>query len=827
MASERLIAGIDAGVHPEGIHRLAVPVAIALVAGIAVGACRPGQTAWVGIALILCGTRLVRNIRAGRSGLCSPILFIALLGYLSIQPWVIDVVPDHHVSRFVGDRTWRISGVIAERPNLAHGRWRFLLEADGLKSGGEHHPVSGRLLVSGRGDWLGAGRGDRVIFSGRLRRIRGFANPGGFDYERYMALQAVRVSAYARRNTLKVVAETSSDTWRGKLDVYRKRLGTMLDQALNDYPPQTVQLLHALLLGDRDQVSPQIRQAFNRAGVSHVLAISGLHIGMVATVSFVMVKWLLTWIPLMLRHAWTRKGAALAGFGAVLGYGLLAGLSPSTQRAMIMVSLFLVTYWVGRRYDWLNTLAVAALVILWLYPPALLSISFQLSFSAVLAILIGLSAIPGFSPDSESPWYGRLFRRLVSFVWVSLLAVGGTLPLVLYYFNQASIAGPVVNLFVVPLVGMVIVPAGLAGVAAAAINASLAAFLWHIAAITMDGVRMIVQWSAQLPWASVQTVTPTGLEICLYYLLAAVLVGWKRIPRPRTVLAVIVILGFLDAGYWIHQRFGRQDLRVTVIDVGQGTANLIQFPGGATALIDGGGFSDSTTFDVGARVVGPLLWRLKIATVDLVVLSHADSDHLNGLLYILEHFHVKEVWTNGEASSSQAFRQWRHLIGTLPVRHPDWQTLPTNEVCRGVRIRILAPPRDFRRRRTRESWRDLNNDSLVLQLKYRDVSFLFTGDIRAAAEKDLVSRLGAATLLSTVLIVPHHGSRHSSTTPFLRAIQPKEALISTGWHNRFGFPHADVIRRLQRVGARIWCTAGSGAIRVVTDGNDYHIKTCR
>jgi competence protein ComEC len=827
MSSECPIAGFDTGVHPDGIHRLAVPVAMALIAGIALGACKPGQTAWVWGALILSGAWLVRNIRVGRWGLNSAVLFIALAGYLSIQPWVINGLPDHHVSRFVGDRTWRISGVIAERPSLAHGRWRFLLEADNLKFGGGHYPVSGRMVVSGRGDWPGAGRGDRVAFRGRLRRIRGFANPGGFDYERYMALRAVRVRVYARRGTLKVVAGAGSVTWRGRLDACRTRLGAMLDQTLKDYPQQTVQLLHAVLLGDRDQVSPQIRQAFNRAGVSHVLAISGLHIGMVATVSFVVVKWLLTWIPLMLRHAWTRKGAALAGLGAVLGYGLLAGLSPSTQRAMIMVALFLMTYWVGRRYDWFNTLAVAAVVILWIYPPALLSISFQLSFTAVLAILTGLSMMPGPVLEPDSPWLGRLLRRLVLFVWVSLLAVGGTLPLVLYYFNQVSIAGPVVNLMVVPLVGMVIIPAGLAGVAAAAINASLAAFLWHIAAMGMDGVRMIVQWSAQLPWASVQTVTPSGLEICLYYVLAAVLLGWKRFPRPRTALAIVLILGILDAGYWIHQRFGRQDLQVTVIDVGQGTANLIQFPGGATALIDGGGFSDNTSFDVGARIVGPLLWRLKIATVDLVVLSHADSDHLNGLLYILEHFHVKKVWSNGEASSSNAFRQWLRLIGALQVRHPHWEDLATGEVRHGVRFRILAPPRDYRRRRARESWRDLNNDSLVLQLKYRDVSFLFTGDIRAAAEKDLVSRLGAATLRSTILIVPHHGSRHSSTTPFLRAVQPKEALISTGWHNRFGFPHADVIRRLQRVGARIWCTADFGAIRVVTDGNDYHIKTCR
>ncbi len=218
-------------------------------------------------------------------------------------------------------------------------------------------------------------------------------------------------------------------------------------------------------------------------------------------------------------------------------------------------------------------------------------------------------------------------------------------------------------------------------------------------------------------------------------------------------------------------------------------------------MIDGGGFSDNTVFDVGQKIVAPLLWRLKIASVDLVVLSHANSDHLNGLFYILEHFHVKEVWSNGEPSSSKGYRQWQRLTVDLEARQSDWERLPATKVNREVRLRILSPPRDFKRRRGTEHWRDLNNNSLVLHLKYQDVSFLFAGDIKAPAEKDLVSRLGAGQLKSTFLIVPHHGSRYSSSTLLLKAVQPREALISAGWRNRFGFPHPDVLRRLEGVKA--------------------------
>jgi competence protein ComEC len=209
------------------------------------------------------------------------------------------------------------------------------------------------------------------------------------------------------------------------------------------------------------------------------------------------------------------------------------------------------------------------------------------------------------------------------------------------------------------------------------------------------------------------------------------------------------------------------------------------------------------------------------------VLSHADCDHLNGLLYILENFNVKEVWSNGEASKSSGYRRWRRTIAALQIDCPDWKRLPSMKVHRGVRLEILAPPPDFMLRRAGERWRDPNNNSMVVHLSYGDVSFLFTGDIKAAAEKDLVSRLGSDQLRSSVLIVPHHGSRHSCTTRFLKAVQPKEAIISAGWHNRFGFPHADVMQRLGKAAARAWCTADHGAIRVVTDGRGYHIVTCR
>jgi competence protein ComEC len=266
---------------------------------------------------------------------------------------------------------------------------------------------------------------------------------------------------------------------------------------------------------------------------------------------------------------------------------------------------------------------------------------------------------------------------------------------------------------------------------------------------------------------------------------------------------------------------------VTVLDVGQASANLVEFPGGYTALVDGGGFSDNEVFDVGARVVAPLLWRKKIRTVDLVVLTHVNSDHLNGLLYILKHFNVGEVWSNQEPASTRAYGQWDELLTTTGVCHAPFNQMPRKVIQRGVQLEILSPRADFMQRKPREPWRDLNNNSLVLRVCYGDVSFLFTGDIMHQAEMELVSRIGHSGLKSTILIVPHHGSRSSSSMAFLRAVRPEEAVISAGWQNRFKFPHGVVLRRLKSVGSRIWCTANSGAVEITTTGKSYHIEVYR
>lgn len=287
------------------------------------------------------------------------------------------------------------------------------------------------------------------------------------------------------------------------------------------------------------------------------------------------------------------------------------------------------------------------------------------------------------------------------------------------------------------------------------------------------------------------------------------------------IFVLLVIAG--DAFYWLHQRYWHRDLRISILDVGHGNASLVEFPGGDTLLIDGGGFADITAFDMGARVLAPYLRRQKIMTVDTVVLSHPNSDHLNGLIHICGNFNVKQLWTNGEAHPTLGYRLLIENAAANRIRSPDFRSLARRHACGGVQIRILYPPPDFLSKRVNESWRDTNNNSLVLQLLYGDHSFLFPGDITRKAEAELVARSGSE-VQSTVLVVPHHGSKSSSSPAFVSAVKPEVAIVSARDSGKGRHPHPTVADRYRRHHCRLFLTEKHGAIRLISDGEELRVE---
>ncbi|MBW2603078.1 MAG: DNA internalization-related competence protein ComEC/Rec2 [Deltaproteobacteria bacterium] len=824
--------------------RPVIPLLLSMISGIVVGAWLPGHGTWMGVVVLVCAATLLVFIRKKRTPKLFPLVLFIALGYLSIQPWVAPTFPSNHVIHFMDTHPWKITGVVVTSDAKHLNRQKCILRAEFLESKGKPFPVKGRIRLTVSGDAPDLASGDRIVFLGRIRSIRNFGNPGGFDYQRYMAFKKVWGSAYVQAHKLTLIEKNAGKRLGAVISGARHRISKLIDQ-IGDKEQQGV--LKALIVGDRNAISPELRTSFNRVGAGHLLAISGLHIGIIATASFLLFKWMLSHIRFFLLNAWTKKGAVVLSIVPVLVYGLLSGMSPSTQRAVIMVMVFLTAFLFEREHDLVNTLAIAAMMILIVRPPSVFSISFQFSFAAVLAIIYGFSRLPPLRPAGQNRTgkqkWSKAAIKLYYFFMTSFFAILGTLPLVMHYFNQVSLVGLPANVIFVPLIGFVVVPLGIMAVFIYPLTAAGALVCLRAGSAVLEYVIKIINLISGWTFAAVKTITPNYLEICCFYILFWVLLNLKKgqirapaalskdrsrqgktsIQKPVVIVGLLMILMLsADVGYWLYQRCWRDDLRVTMIDVGHGNASLLELPYGYNMLIDGGGFSDNRVFDVGASIVAPFLWQKKIRTIDTIVLSHPNSDHLNGLIYIAENFHVENVWTNHETAGTFGYRMFIKTIKKNNIQMPAYNEIKGVHDINGVRIDVLYPPVDFIDKKGMETWRNLDNNSLVLKASFGATSFLFPGDIKARGEYELVST-AEDKLKSTVLLAPHHGSKTSSTETFLEKVTPEVVVISSRWKSRFGFPHPLVLNRYKAKGCRVLETAHNGAVSMQTDGRQLTI----
>lgn len=810
-------------------YRPAIPICLALISGICAGDWFPGGDIWA-LGVALCGVALIlRRVGTGKSAGKIPLGLVLALGYFSIQPYVAPILPSNHVVNFANGTSYEITGRVITTPEIKNSRQKAVLAVESLSAYGAVQRVHGNLHLTAFGDAEKIYNGDYIRINGKIKTLRNFKNPGGFDYERHMAFKGVRASTYCRCEDIHRLARGIHDWGIWGLGLSRPEVASLIDKATAGRP-QTQAVLSALLIGKVDTISQELRDRFNRCGVSHILAISGLHVGIVSMAAFWLFSNVLVFVPALLWHGIGRRLAAVLALIPILYYGWLAGFSPSTQRAVLMVAVLWGAYLVGRRGDIFNTLAWAAVVILILHPPTLFSVSFQLSFMSVLSIIAGMRRFGKKTEKQPGPLFLQIFLRLYQIALVSIFALLGTLPLTMYYFNQVSLMGPLANLAVIPLLGFMAVPLGLSAIFIAPLSSYLAGVLLHVSASVVDLSIKLVDLLSAVPWISLRTFTPSLLEIFLYFLILVVFFWGKHLYFKRVIIWGIFFAVVVDSLFWAHERFFDPHLRATFLDVGQGNAAVLELPRGKTIIVDGGGFSDNENFDVGARIVAPYLRRRKIHTVDLMVLTHPNSDHLNGLLYVLENFKVQSVLSNDEIADTTGYQQFQKLLVQKKVHHPDFKTVPKRQQYNGVVLDILNPPIDYANRKVVEPWRNLNNNSLVLKLSYGNQSLLFAGDLMIPAETALLTAHPPSLLQSTVLVAPHHGSKSSSSRALVEAVKPQIVVVSAGWKNPFGFPHAEVLETYHDNGARILRTDQCGAIRLVLDGRNKIVditQSCR
>lgn len=824
----------DETTYARPLLALAVAIALGIVLGYGWPGYRIAACMGVGGGFIRLGWRLV----ARTSCRYSPLILFLSLGYLLIQPWAAPRFPLHHITRYADQGALLIAGRIDSAPIQYGYRQKFNLTTDYVLRDTVRLPTVGRIRVTIAGQTSCLDVGDHILLKGHVRLLRNFNNPGGFDYKKYMAAQGVWASCYSPSDRLSVLSRDEGKDCMFWVRSQRRRLECFIDNITGE---QTKGIWKALLIGDRRALKENTRHTFQTIGIAHVLAISGLHIGIVGGVVFFITARLLGLYSFFLWRGWTKKGAALLAVVAVWGYGLLTGMSPSTQRAVSMVSIFFLSLLIGRRHDILNTIAAAAIGVLLFHPPSLVSVSFQLSFVAVIAIVAGMKIIAvEQKPNAESSGHPG-WRKIKLFCLVSVCAIFGTLPLSMLYFHTVSLLGVISNIFFVPLIGFCVVPLGLLSMCLLLLNPVIAQAVLQAADGMLAVGLVVAEHMASWPFATVMTVIPSCVEIGWYYVCAISLclylcekrrkkaddTAWPpkptlvgvRCARPVVLVALLLVfIAALDVGYWCYQRFWRQDFRVTVLDVGQGTANLLELPGGKTCLIDGGGFSDDSVFDVGKQLIAPLLLRKKIRTVNEIILSHPDSDHVNGLTYIAEHFGVNQIRHNNESVDTLGYRRFMRSVENNHIRVVDFSSAPRSEEINGVSFKFLYPPVDYTHKRMHEKWRNTNNNSLVVQVRFGEHTFLFPGDIEEKAECELV-RIAGDMLASDVLMAPHHGSKTSSTPAFLDEVKPRIVVFSAGWRNRKWSPHPEVLTRYRARDIAMYHTAWQGAVGFSTNGH--------
>ena len=718
--------------------------------------------------------------------------------------------PPFHLARIPGhvlERKQTIEGIVAQPPERLEedgfdegSRTRLVLDRVRFLRGDLSYPSKGRVRITVARSETPYSYGDRIKATLRLRRPRGFLNPGALDYHSYRASQGIYLEGWVGDENIitKDEGRGGNPFFRAVFDL-RQRMLERLEKAL---PDEKAAFLKAIILGDRSSLPSGVKEAFLASGTYHILAISGLHVGLLAGAFFFVLRILR--VP--------RKTRAFLSLVLVNFYALLAGANPSVVRAALMISLYLLAIIFDREANLWNTLALAALVLLLWNPWYLFDVGFQLTFSATAAIIAALSVV---KLDSWSrPW-----RWLFGSVLISLSATLATLPLLALYFNRFSLVGVIANLPIVPLTGILTGSGMLLSFTLLFFPEGLGPFNWlnsHMIGLLFYLARLF----ASFPLAYIRPYTPTYAMVTLYYALLVFMAmrrrAWARKATSFLALSLAILIGL---GLFYNPE--RERLRVTFIDVGQGDSALLEFPGGKTMLIDGGGIFDDS-FDIGEKVVASYLWYRWIGRLDVLVLSHPHPDHLNGLRSILRLFKVREVWDAGQPYNTPTYLAFQEELRRRKIPYRILERGFEYQGFRPVSISVLHPPGSFLVGSERGSFSDENSNSLVLRVKFGDVAFLFPGDIEIEAEEEILKK--GVEVQAQVIKVPHHGGRTSSSPPFLEKVRPGFAVVSAGIRNPFRHPHQEAMERYKKIGAELYRTDMNGAVTVTTDGSRIWVR---
>jgi competence protein ComEC len=748
-----------------------------------------------------------QNAAASILRILIPSLLLVMLGSLKIAAdrAGLHVVPDSLALREV-----TVIGDIASPAAVQRGRLRFILHAEGYAEGDRVVPLGALLSVSVTGfdaDHRGnlPAQGYTIALRGTLSPPPPRRNPGDFDMAGYYTANGISGVLTAPGPEHLLVIDSAGGSWvtRQLVTPVRSAIRNLADSLIRG---EEGEFLKGLLIGDRAGLAPETMEAFVNSGVAHVLAVSGSNVAVVALMLGFLTG--LFRLPQAIRTV-----AAAAG---LLFYMVLTGSQPPVVRATITALAFMAGGIVQRQANAANSLGAAGLIILLLDARQLFDAGFQLSFCAVFGIVHFTPAFDAWiSLLKGGGWWRTPLVQILRLCAVSVAATIGTLPVTAAWFGRVSLIGVAANIPVVPATGVSVVLGGVA-VLLAPVSSWCASACSAVNAVLLRWTLVIIREAGIIPWASV-TVSGIPLAVfvsgCLGFAFVLRRKGWAAVRAGLVVLLLTLnLLLFCPSP---TGKATRGVLRVHVIDVGQGDAILLEFPGGQTALVDAGPLTPG--FDAGERTVVPYLRRLGIRKIDELVVTHPHSDHLGGVPSLLRHLEVGEIIESGQPIRSRLYASYLHSSAEHNLRPRAAARGLMLNVTPDARLYVLAPAPQFLSQDTTRPPPNLNNTSVMIRLLYGSVAILLAGDAEQEAEEAVTTRYGAF-IRSNFLKVGHHGSSTSSSPRFLDAVQPAMAAVSVGRFNRFHHPSPETILRLASTGSTVARTDMDGAIIVETDG---------
>ena len=632
-------------------------------------------------------------------------------------------------------------------------------------------------------------RGDRVHLEGQLKPPRPPGNPGQFDFPRYLFAQGVyyNLTVYDSADVQLVRAGRGPLIWTDSL---RNRAEDLTRQVL---PEAEAAILLGMIWGGRAGMDDQQYEDFQNTGIVHIFSVGGLHVG-----------FLLLFISILAALAGLgHRGRFVVGIAALLAYGTMVAWPPPVIRAVLMGVLGLVAYLSGRENGLVNALSIAGIVMLLVNPASLFDLSFQLTMLATGGLAYLFPRLRSLLPGSS--W-------IKDIALIPVCAEIAILPLIAYHFNIFTPCSLLTNIATTYLAGAAVI-LGFTASILAPFSSALAALFLQPAGMFIDLILAVVDWIKDLPGAYLHVASPSVVQIWLYYTVIALAslslqrASLRKMFKPALgILLIWLIVLVLPAGF--HDK---EELEMVFIDVGQGDSILIKTPGGRFMLVDGGG---SPFFDVGGKVVLPYLHHRGIRSLDLVISTHPDIDHVQGLVKVVDAIPVRQLGIPAAMAADEDYRSLRDLAAKKNIPALYLQAGKSLQVEKGMQVDILNPPRQA-------GGDDVNEESVVLRIQYGNFTSLLTGDVSAAR----LALMGDRADPVTVLKIPHHGSKGSLARDFYQKVDPDWAVISAGADNPFGHPHPLVVTALQESGARILRTDLQGAITISSNGSEYQIQT--